>query len=41
MNLFIIINIESYSFFVVEFLNFDNLTIKFIVTSFQDDSDDF
>ena len=37
----IMINIESYCFFVTESLDLDNLTIKFIVTSFQDDFDDF
>ena len=41
MNLFIIINIESYSMIVAEFFDFDNLIIKFIEISFHDDFDDF
>ena len=41
MNLFIIINIESYFMIVVEFFDFDSLMIKFIAISFHDDFDDF
>ena len=41
MNLFIIINIKSYFFCVIEFFDFDNFVIKFIIISFQNIFDDF
>jgi len=36
-----IISIESYLSSVAEFVNLDNLIIKFIVTSFHDNLDNF
>jgi hypothetical protein len=41
VSLLIITSIESYLSSVAEFVDLDNLIIKFIVTSFHDDSDDF
>ena len=35
MSLFIIINIESYFFCVVEFFDFDDFVMKFIIISSQ------
>jgi hypothetical protein len=40
INLSIITSIELYLSLVVEFVDFDNLIIKFIVTLFHDDLDD-
>ena len=37
----IITRIESYFTQVIEFLNFNNLTIKFMIISFQDAIDEF
>jgi len=39
ISLSIIISIKSYLSLVAEFVNLDNLIIKFIVTSSHDDSD--
>jgi hypothetical protein len=41
ISLLIIISIESYLSLVVEFVDLSNLIIKFIVTSFHDDLDEF
>jgi len=41
ISLSIIINIESYLSSIVKFVNLSNLIIKFIVTSFHDDSSNF
>jgi len=40
ISLSIIINIESYLSSVAEFVDLGNLMMKFIITSFHDDSDD-
>jgi hypothetical protein len=34
--LFVIVKIKLYLIFVIKFLNFNNLTMKFIVTNFHD-----
>jgi len=41
ISLLIIISIKSYLSPVAEFVDLGNLVIKFIVTSFHGDSDDF
>jgi len=41
INLSIIINIELYLFLVIKFVNLNNLVIKFIVTLFYNDLDNF
>ncbi len=41
INLSIIINIELYLFSIAKFVNLDNLIIKFIVTSFYNESSNF
>ncbi len=41
ISLLIIISIESYLFLIARFVDFDNLIIKFIVTSFHNDLSDF
>jgi len=41
ISLLIIINIELYLSLIAKFVDFDNLIIKFIVTSFYNDSNDF
>jgi len=41
ISLLIITSIESYLSPIAEFVNLDNLVIKFIVTSSHDDSDNF
>jgi len=41
ISLLIIISIESYLSSVAEFVNLGNLMMKFIVTSFHDDLDNF
>ncbi len=41
ISLLIIINIELYLSSIVEFVNLDNLIIKFIVTLSHDDLDNF
>jgi len=41
INLLIIISIELYLSSIIKFVDLDNLIIKFIVTSFYDDLDNF
>ncbi len=41
INLLIIISIELYLFSIARFVNFSNLIMKFIVTLFYDDSNNF
>ncbi len=41
ISLLIIISIELYLFSIIEFVNFDNLIIKFIVTLFYNDLNNF
>jgi len=41
ISLLIIINIELYLFSIARFINLSNLIIKFIVTSFSNDLDNF
>jgi len=41
ISLLIIISIKSYSSSVAEFVDLDNLIMKFIITSSHDDSDNF
>jgi len=41
ISLLIIINIKLYLFLVVKFVNLDNLIIKFIVTLFYNDLNNF
>ncbi len=41
INLLIIISIESYLSLIVKFVNLSNLIIKFIVTSFYNDLNNF
>ncbi len=41
ISLLIIISIESYLSLIARFVDFDNLIIKFIVTLFHDDLDNF
>ncbi len=41
ISLLIITSIELYLSLVARFVDFDNLIIKFIVTSFYDDSNNF
>jgi len=41
ISLLIITSIKSYLFPVAEFVDLDNLVIKFIVTSFHNDLDNF
>ncbi len=41
ISLSIIISIESYFSSIAKFVDLDNLIMKFIVTSFHDDSDKF
>ncbi len=41
ISLLIIISIELYLFLIVRFVNLSNLIIKFIVTSFHSDLDNF
>ncbi len=41
ISLLIIINIKLYLSLVVKFVNFDNLIIKFIITSFHNNLNNF
>jgi len=41
ISLLTIINIESYLFLIVKFVDLNNLIIKFIVTSFYNDLNNF
>jgi len=41
INLLIIISIELYLFLIARFVDLSNLIIKFIVTSFYNDSNNF